>query len=107
HGPPQVVAWAHLLDQLALPRVLNVNACLGARAAGDVGALRELVAPDAVLTDEHDSGTAPADILDDCLRTAVVTGQRLDAVDQPAGHGAVQGHGRIGTICHDGNDRGT
>src|SRR5262245_3925380 len=88
HGTPEVVARPHLLDEFTLPRVLDVDPGLGARRAGRVGALREMVAPGTVLTHEHDAGTAPADVLDHRRRATVSGGERLEAVHQRAGGGS-------------------
>src|SRR5205807_4708721 len=101
HGPPQVVARAHLLDQLALPLVLHLDARSLAGLPGDVGAAGELVRPLAVLPHEDDPGASAAYVLDDRLRAAVTGGERLDAGDQAArGDGRLHRQRRIGTICH-------
>ena len=53
------------------------------------------------------AGTASADVLNDCLGAAVGLREGLDARDEAPGRGGAQGHGRIGTSGHAGNERGT
>src|SRR5690349_14477307 len=101
HGPPQVVARAHLLDQFPLPFVVDLHAGALTRTPGDVGAAGELVAPLAVLPHKDDPGPAAAYVLDDRLGATMVGGERLDTGDQVTRR-RLRFHrqGRIGTICH-------
>ena len=62
------------------------HAGLLAGGAGGVGAVGELVAPRAVLADQHDAGAAATDVLDD-RRRAAVTGRRRIAARPPARRG--------------------